>query len=145
MSYVVTWGRGERRTVSTIGELDAALDEATNPGMPRVVGIYPPEHLNSDASPWDEPLPPALQIGVGHPGRAFVLWLAPDGGIGVDGDAEPWPDGAADIAFDYGGDPVFVGADRGRVRPATARAAAREFVVTGQRPTCVDWAEPVQR
>jgi hypothetical protein len=83
----------------------------------------------------------ALQIGVGHPHRAFALWLAPDGGIGVDPGAEPWPDGAEDIAFDYGGDAVFVGADRGRVRPGAARAAAREFVTTGRRPTCLTWVE----
>lgn len=144
MTYVVTWGRGERRTVSTVAELDAALDEATEPGVPRVVGIYPPEHLNDDASPWDEPLPSALQIGVGHPDRAFVLWLGPDGGIGVEATAEPWPDGTADIAFDYGGDAVFVGADRGRVSPAIAQAAAREFVTTGRRPSGLDWAEPAQ-
>jgi hypothetical protein len=144
MSYVVTWGRGGRRSVSTVAELDAALDEATDPGVPRVVGIYPPEHFDGAASPWDEPLPPALQIGVGHPDRAFVLWLAPDGGVGVDPDVEPWPDGAADIAFDYGGDPIFVGADRGRVGPASARAAAREFVASGNRPTCVGWVDPPQ-
>ncbi|GIJ51378.1 hypothetical protein Val02_82640 [Virgisporangium aliadipatigenens] len=141
MSYIVTWGRDNRRTVSTVQELDAALDEATDSGTPRVVGIYPPEHFAGDASPWDEPAPPALQIGAGHPDRAFVLWLAADGGIGVDDDLPPWPQGVADIAFDYAGDPVFAGADRARVGPSSAREAAREFVETGVRPTCVRWVE----
>lgn len=141
MSYVVTWGRGNRRPASTIAELDTALDEAAASGVPRMVGIYPPEHLAGDASPWDEPLPAALQVGVGHPDRSFVLWLGPEGGIGVEADALPWPVGAADIAFDYGGDAVFAGPGRARVTPATARQAAREFVSTGQRPTCLQWAD----
>jgi hypothetical protein len=144
VSYVVTWGRGHHRPVTTAAELDAALDEATRPGVPQVVGIYPPEHFNRDASPWDEPLPPALQIGVGHPDLAFVVWLAPDGGIGIEPDATPWPNGARDIAFDYAGDPIFVGPDRARVSPPAARAAAREFVTTGHRPTCLDWADAPQ-
>ncbi|MFY1673863.1 Imm1 family immunity protein [Plantactinospora sp. WMMB334] len=140
MSYVVTWGWGNRRPGFSATELDAALDEAAASGVPRVVGIYPPEHLAGDASPWDEPQPPALQIGVGHPDRSFVLWLGPEGGIGVEADAPSWPSGAPDIAFDYGGDAVFAGPTRARVTPATARQAAREFVRTGQRPTCVQWA-----
>jgi hypothetical protein len=142
VSYVVTWGRGNRRPVSTVPELDAALDEAALPGIPRVVGIYPPEHLDRDASPWDGPLPAALQIGVGHPDRAFARWLAPDGGIGVEAGTPPWPDSAPDIAFDYAGDAVFAGPDRARVRPPAAREAAREFVRTGGRPTCLQWVEP---
>ncbi|WP_018253010.1 Imm1 family immunity protein [Salinispora mooreana] len=139
MSYVVTWGRGNRRPGSTIAEVDTALNDAAASGVPQVVGIYPPQHLAGDASPWDAPLPPALQIGVGHPDRSFVLWLGPEGGIGVEAGAPPWPDGTPDIAFDYGGDAVFAGPDRARVTPDTARQAAREFVRTGQRPTCVQW------
>jgi len=140
VSYVVTWGRGNRRPGSTVAELDAALDEAAEAGIPRVVGIYPPEHLDGDASPWDTALPPALQIGVGHPDRSFVLWLGPEGGIGVEAGVAPWPDGAPDIGFDYGGDAVFAGPYRARVTPAVAREAAREFVRTGRRPTFVEWA-----
>jgi len=140
LTYIVAWGRGNRRPSSTVAELDAALDEAAASNVPQVVGIYPPEYLAGDASPWDGPLPPALQIGVGHPDRSFVLWLGPEGGVEVEAGAPPWPSGAPDIAFGYGGDAVFAGPARARVTPATARQAAREFVRTGQRPTCVQWA-----
>lgn len=140
MTYIVVWGRGNRRQVSTVAELDAALDEAAEAGTPRVVGIYPPERFNDDTSPWDEELPPSLEIGVGHPDRSFVLWLGPQGGIGVDPAVAPWPNGASDIAFDYGGDPVFCGPDRAQVTPTAARTAAQEFIASGgNRPTSLNW------
>lgn len=141
MTYVVSWGRGNRRQVTTVAELDVALDEASAPSVPQLVGIYPPEHFNTDASPWDDELRPAVQIGVGHADRSFVVWLGPEGGVGNDPTAPPWPEGTADIAFDYGGDPVFCGPDRARVTPTLARQAAEEFVRTGTRPTCIDWID----
>ncbi len=45
MSYVVTWGRGNRRPGSTVAEVDTALNDAAASGVPQVVGIYPPQHL----------------------------------------------------------------------------------------------------
>jgi hypothetical protein len=105
------------------------------------VGIYPPEQLDDEASPWDAVPSPALEIGVGHPERSFVVWLGPGGGLGVEPAAPPWPEDAPAIGFDYGGDAVFINADRGRVTPAAAREAAREFVRTGRRPTCIEWAD----
>ena len=140
MSYVITWGGGNRRPVSTTSDLEAALHQVAKPTIPTAVGIYPPEYLDTDASPWDTALPPALQFGLGHPDRSFVRWLGPEGGIGVDADAPPWPDGAPDIAFDYDGDAILAGADRARVTPTAARKAAGEFIRTGQRPTCLEWA-----
>jgi hypothetical protein len=137
--YVVAWGRGNLRPGSTIAELDAALDEVGASGVPRVVGIYPPEHLDNEDSSREEELPPALQIGFGHPERSFVLWLGPEGGIGIEAGVSPWPDGAPDIAFDSAGDVILVGPDRTRVTPAVAREAAREFIRTRRRPTCLEW------
>ncbi len=134
MTLIVTWGGGQRRPVATVAELDAALDEATDTDRPQVVGIYPPEHFNTDASPWEEELPPALQIGVGHPQRSFVLWLGPDGGVGVDPEAKPWPEGSPGIEFDYAGSPIFCGPDRAAVTPQTAREAARQFLRTCEHP-----------
>src|SRR5688572_59445 len=63
VSYVITWGRSNRRPVSTRSDLDVALNEAAKPAKPTVVGIYPPEHF-ATASPWDTALPPALEFGV---------------------------------------------------------------------------------
>lgn len=134
MAYVVAWGRGNRRQVSTAAELDAALDKAAEADTPRVVGIYPPEHFNEDTSAWDEELPPSLEIGVGHPDRSFALWLGPEGGIGVEAAIAPWPDGAPDIAFDYGGDPVFCGPDRTQVTPAAARTGQHTNILKGPKP-----------
>jgi hypothetical protein len=78
---------------------------------------------------------------LGHPERAFLLFIGEGGGLGYRQDMPAWPAGAADIAFDYGGDPVFCGEDRARVSPQTARHAAREFVTTGRRPTSVQWVD----
>ncbi len=139
----MTWGRGNRRDVNSVAELDRALDEATDVGWPQVVGVYPPEQLDTDASPWDHPRPPALQIGLGRPDRSFVLWLGPEAAIGSEPGAPPWPDRAAPIAFDYGGDPIFCGPDRARVTPPAARAAARLYATTGQRPTNLHWTDQV--
>jgi len=135
----VTWGRGNQREIGSVAELDHALDEVAADGSPRVVGIYPPEHLIPGSSPWDGPQPPALQIGLGHPDRSFVLWLGPDTAVGSQPEAPSWPDGAAPIAFDYAGDPIFCGPDRARVTPQAARTAARLFISTGQRPTNLHW------
>ena len=139
MTHIVTWGRDRRRTVSTVDELDATLDEIAATGTPVSVGIYPPDELDKNTSPWDDPPSSALEIGLGHPDRSFVIWLGLDAATATAPTAGPWPDGAPDITFDYGGDAVFTGPDRARVTPAAAREAAREYVQTGQRPTCVEW------
>jgi hypothetical protein len=140
VTHVVTWGCGNHKTISSAAELDTVLDEIDAAGLPQLVGIYPPEYTTADFDPWsDAARPPALQLGVGHPDRSFLLFIGDGGGEAIEAGMPPWPDDAADIAFDYGGEPVFCGADRARVRPQTARQAAREFVATGQRPTCVTW------
>ena len=140
MTHIVTWGRDHRRTVSNVHELDAVLDEIASTGTPTSVGIYPPDELDKDASPWDDPPTSALEIGVGHRDRSFAIWLGPDAAIATAPAAGPWPGGAQDIAFDYGGDPVFAGPDRARITPSAARDAARQYVRTGTRPTSVEWA-----
>jgi hypothetical protein len=139
VTYIVTWGRSQRRTVATTDDLDAVLDEITATGVPTSVGIYPPDELDKAASPWDDPPKSAIEVGIGHPDRSFIIWLGPDGGIATDPTAPPWPTTTADIAFDYGGDLVFCGPDRAAVTPETARTVAREYVRTGTRPRAVIW------
>ena len=67
-------------------------------------------------------------------GRAAVSWQgAPGIESGVEAD-EPL------IAEDDPKmPPVTIPAERARVTPGTAIRAAREYVETGQRPTCLDW------
>ena len=140
MTYTARWGRGNTRSLATADDLDALFDEITSSGRPQTVTIYPPGYQDDpDASPWDAPPPQALEVGIGHHERAYVRWLA-DGSIGEQPDAPPWPEGVDDIAFDYGGDPVFCGPDRARVSPEAARDAAREYLQTGQRPNRLSWS-----
>jgi hypothetical protein len=141
VTYVVTWSRDKRQPVASVAQLDAVLDEIASRSGRYSVGIYRPEDLDNPVPPWEEPPHGALELGVGDPDRSFVVFVGAGGGVGTDPGMPPWPDGAPDIAFDYGGDPVFCGPDRARVRPETARQAAREFVATGQRPTCLAWGQ----
>jgi hypothetical protein len=83
----------------------------------------------------------ALELGVGHPTRSFLLFIGDGGGEATQADMPPWPDGQPDIAFDYGGEPVFCGPERACITPAAARRAARSFIMTGNRPTGVRWSE----
>lgn len=141
MTYTVQWGRGGSRNLTTADELDTLLDEITSSGRPQAVTIYPPGyHDDPDASPWDAPAIEALEIGIGHADRAYVRWLA-TGAVGSEPGVPPWPEGASDIAFDYGGDPIFCGPERARTTPQAARAAAREYVRTGRRPTGLTWTQ----
>lgn len=143
MIYIVTWGRHQRRTVTDADDLDAVLDEIAAAGVPVAVAVSPDGDPDRADSPWDEPAdtPPgvSLEIGIGHPERAFALWSGPDAAIAVAPSAGPWPVGTPPIRFDQGGDVVFAGADRAPITPAAARDAAREFVRTGRRPACVGW------
>lgn len=141
MSFRVAWGRTGERGVVGVEDLDRVLDEIGAAGRPQVVSIYPPGYVEeSESSPWDEPPRDVLEIGIGHPDRGFVVWLGEQGGLGAEREVPPWPAASHDIAFDYGGDPVFCGPERASVTPGKARQAAREFIASGgRRPTCVDW------
>jgi hypothetical protein len=84
-----------------------------------------------------------LQLGVGHPHRAFVVWLNADanhsivpghGGYGIDDDLDPWPE---PIGFDCGADVIDFKPAWTRVSPRSAIQAAREYVLTGAMPTCL--------
>jgi hypothetical protein len=145
MSYVVSWdgpseeepGRGNEVPVSTVDELDAVLDrvaaQATAEDLPYAVQVHRPGRHG------------AVMFGIGHSVRSFLDWLdrgQPHGTAdryavepGVSAASEP-------VAFDFYGDWTEMPPERTRVTPLAARDAAREFVRTGGRPTCVEWVEP---
>jgi hypothetical protein len=141
VSYTVSWDgpsarqpdRGNEVLVSTVDQLDRALDrvaaQANAEKLPYAVQVH-----RSEA-------PGSIMIGIGHPQRSFIDWLMPKGHReygyveGVAAWSEP-------IGFDVYGEWHEHEPEQVRVVPATAREAAREYVRTGQRPTCVDWARP---
>jgi hypothetical protein len=72
-------------------------------------------------------------------GRAAVSW---QGAAGVESGVEP---GEPLVVQEHPEQaPVTIPPERARVTPAAAIRAAREYVETGRRPTCLDWnaAEP---
>src|SRR5438874_8662857 len=69
-------------------------------------------------------------------GRAALCWLA-DGSHAVE--LEPGPD--IETYESQDGEIAHIPGLLARVSPATARAAAAEFVATGKRPTCVTWEQ----
>jgi len=119
---------------SPVAELDAVFDrverERGDTGLPFKVDI-------GDGS-GDEDVSYGLVVGLGHAKRSSLMWIGPPrGGMGVEVGVPAW-DGEA-IAFEYGGLPTEETAETLRVTPATAREAARQYVSTGERPTCVAW------
>jgi hypothetical protein len=136
--YTVTWGYDENADtgqftteVSTIEELDAVLDRvaAEAAASPQLLDIYP--------AGWSGLVPPGLQLGIGHPDRATVVYADADGSAyGFDPALPEWPE---PISFDYGGQWTELDPKRTRVTPEAARQAAREYVEVGERPTSVEW------
>jgi hypothetical protein len=136
--YTVAWGYDEAADtgqltaeVSTVDELDAVLDrvvtEAGN--RPQLLDIYP--------SDWSGLVPPGLQLGLGHPERATMVYADSEGSTyALDPALPEWPES---ISFDYGGQWTELDPKRTRVTQSTARQATREFIETGQRPTCLEW------
>jgi hypothetical protein len=80
-----------------------------------------------------------LQLGLGHPHRAFVVWLdaiatggGSGGSYGIDDNLEAWPE---PIGFDCGLEVVEFKPAWTRVTPRQAMEAAREYMLTGVKPT----------
>jgi Immunity protein Imm1 len=143
MKYTVSWDgpnevepdRERRILISTVAELDAALDEAADQAvaeqLPYAVQVDHPR------------APGCVTIGLGDEERAFVDWLTPEGRREYA--FEPHiPVEAGGVAFDVNGEWYEHDPEELRVTPMTAREAARQYVRTGLRPTCVDWARPLR-
>jgi hypothetical protein len=137
--YEVSWGStdpaGGTEKISTAAELDQILDRVehllSRDGLSFLVTI-------TELGSGDGLIEYGLQIGVGHPHRSRLVYVGPPaGGIGYSPDLPPWDGG--DISFDFGGVPTEDSTDHTRITPHLARQAAREYVSTGQRPTCVSW------
>lgn len=140
MTYRIIW-TGNNRVVSSVAEVDAALDEAATASvasLPVVVTVLPAgsEHL----SPFDDDFPDSLEVGIGHPDRGFVRWMGDGGGYGYEPGLSPGPDG---LRFDYGGQPVFPEPDELRVTPVATLQAVRDFISTGTRPAHLLWRTPM--
>lgn len=137
MTYVVSWdgpsaeepGRGNKVDVCTVAELDLVLErvaaQASAEDIPYAVQIY-----RSDA-------PGSLMVGVGHPRRSMLDWLVPNGlhEYGCQPGVPPWTEA---VGFDVYGNWHERSPEKLRITPEAARNATREYVQTGQRPTCVE-------
>lgn len=145
MTHTLAWGHDEtlphrqpRVEVSSPADLDAALDRIANSlgddDLPVVVDLFPTGQ---------ERIAPSLQFALApESGKtaSFLLWLDWD-----DDDATCWayredqqpPD--KPMTCVYGGQPVEYDPEHLRVTTSTARQAAREYLVSGQRPTSLNW------
>lgn len=142
MSYLVSWDgpsaqepdRGEEVAVDTITDLDTVLEQiavqAAADGVPYAVQLHQPGHHG------------AIMIGVGHPDRSFIDWLdrsqshGTGDRFGIDPGLPPINEA---IGFDVYGSWSELPPARTRITVQNARAAAHEYLQTGQRPTIVEW------
>lgn len=127
MKYLVTWGADAEQEVGSPAELDDLLGRIRAQQARVVVGVY----YRDSGGQWV-----GLDIGVGHPERSFVFFNQRGAGYGRETSLYMW---GADIVFDDGGQGTGYHPEETRVRAETALDAAREFVATGKRPTCVTW------
>lgn len=135
-TFTVEWGEHQAQ-VSTVAELDAVLDRATQDRSPS--GLPYKIDLVLDGSGGDVG-ERGLQLGLGYPERAFLMWFGePAGGMGYEPALPPWDRKV--LSFDYGGVPTEDGPERLRVSPGAARRAAWEFMETGRRPESVAWED----
>lgn len=138
--YTVEWGTtdpaGGKEQVRSVEELDAVLDRVQSlrsvDGLPFRVSILA-------EGQYEQGLPVGVQASLGHPERASLLYLGPEGsGLAVEPGLSTWTGDPLD--FDFGGVPTEEDAERLTLTPGRARVAIREYVATGHRPGCVEWA-----
>jgi hypothetical protein len=124
--YTLHWGRDNARRISSVADLEGLLSFLATvrgrDGAPHGVDLVPAGAAGG-----------GLQLGIGHPHRAFVVWLD-TAGFGIDDNVEPWPE---PIGFDCGADVTDFKPAWTRVTPRLAVQAAREYVLTGAMPTCL--------
>ncbi|WP_130510189.1 Imm1 family immunity protein [Krasilnikovia cinnamomea] len=133
-TFTVRWDNGKKSVlVEDIEQLDTALDQIENERGPKgrvfVVDITNGRNANGVAR--------GLHMTVGHPVRNRVFWMGPGDNVGFEPELEPWNGDA--IEFDYGHLPTEETPETLRVSRMKAREAAREFIRTNERPTCLAW------
>jgi hypothetical protein len=134
-TYTLAWGWNDADPsgqntiqVTTIEELDAALDSLTT-GGPYLITVYEGTWATGEPA-----RPDGFQLVWGHPQRAALTWLGDDAAIAVDPSLPQWPE-------PIGHDQDAASPRRTRLTPAQARRALREYLRTGRRPTSVVWLE----
>src|SRR2546421_6066894 len=89
--YTLHWGRDNARRISSVADLEGLLSFLATlrgrEGAPHGVDLLPAGAAGG-----------GLQLGIGHPQRAFAIWLD-DAAYGIDDDLEAWPE---PIGFDCG-------------------------------------------
>lgn len=127
--------RGHEVTVDTVAELDKVLSgiivQAAADEVPYAVQICRVDQQG------------AIMMGVGHPERSFIDWLDRDQPHGTGNRYGVQPDLSLlseSIGFDVYGNWIEVRPARTRVASATARAAAEQYLRTGDRPTNIEWS-----
>ncbi len=130
------WWGGKTREIADAGTAESVIGEAADRFFsdgPRGVAI----RLGNGER---EQAPLRIYIDTSA-GRAAVSW---QGSPGIESGVDP--DKALIAGDDPKHPPVTIPAERARVTPATAVRAAREYVETGQRPTCLNWNfDPAER
>jgi hypothetical protein len=137
ITYELQWGASNRATISTAQEFDdIARGVETQRGhgdAPFQIVIVPTDRNTNQARRG------FLAIGVGNPDRAFAFWAGEGGGWGRESAVAPLTE---ELAFDYCGEWTQFYPDQTCVMPETAKAAAREYITTGRRPTGLTWWDP---
>ncbi|GAA5190621.1 hypothetical protein GCM10023322_46210 [Rugosimonospora acidiphila] len=135
-AYTLAWGHDERDpsgqhtvAVRTIAELDDALDRLAADGAVRLIDVYEGRWAEGEPEP-----PYGFQLVWGHPERAALTWLGGDSAIAVDPSLPHWPEVIRDDQDESS--PRYT-----RIAPRQARAAVRQYVQTGRRPTNVLWEQ----
>lgn len=128
------WDNGKRTEfVENVEQLDVVLDRAGEERGPDgcffVIDITNGKNANGVAR--------GLHLSVGHPVRNRVFWMGSGDGVGYEPELQPWQGEA--IEFDYGHLPTEELPETLRVSRNMAREAAREYVRTNERPTCLSW------
>jgi hypothetical protein len=122
--FTLYWGLDNAARIYSVDDLDTRLSLLARTHRRRRQP-YAIDLLPADAREG------GLQLGIGHPHRAFVLTLDPPGGYAIQPDVPPWPE---PIAFDCGRELIEFKPEWTRVSAPAAIEAARVYVHTGGRP-----------
>lgn len=122
-------GNNSGGRLTSVEELDAMMDRLADTGRATWLELAIPGATNH---PYDSTV---LLVGLGHEFGSLTFTEAGNEGRRYDSAGRDVPEGTR---YDYLGEPTSVPADSA-VDLDLARAAAREFLTTGRRPTSVQW------